>query len=143
MSIKNYRSRMDPSKVAAKIEKALVESGAKAVQRLYGDDQQIEGLEFVLEVNGRRIPFRIPAKVSAMKKALNEDPDHSRNFSTDQARRTLWKNLHDWVLAQLALVKMEQVQAAEAFLPFVYDYETDQTLSQRFLDQPEQLLLDE
>lgn len=142
MAIKNYTSKMDPKKTAAKIEGALVEFGAKGVQRLY-EDGELVAMEFILDIGGRRIPFRIPSDVQAMKKALNDDPDHSRNFSTAQARRTLWKNIHDWILAQLALVSMDQVQAAEVFLPFVYDYDTDQTLFERFRDSPEQLLLTE
>src|SRR5947199_98298 len=38
-----------------------------------------------------------------------------------QVYRTAWKNIHDWIDAQLALVKTEMVKMEEVFLPYMQD----------------------
>jgi hypothetical protein len=39
----------------------------------------------------------------------------------DQAYRTAWKNIHDWVDAQMALLETEMVRLEEVFLPYMTD----------------------
>jgi len=40
---------------------------------------------------------------------------------TDQARRTAWANIRDWLDAQMALIETEQVKLEEIFLPYMTD----------------------
>jgi len=45
-----------------------------------------------------------------------------------QAERTAWKIVADWVDAQLAMVELAQVEILQVMLPYVYDPAKDQTL---------------
>ena len=38
-----------------------------------------------------------------------------------QARRTAWRNIKDWLDAQMALIETEQVKLEEIFLPYMTD----------------------
>jgi hypothetical protein len=39
----------------------------------------------------------------------------------DYAYRVAWRNIHDWVMAQLAFYETEIVDMGQVFLPFVTD----------------------
>lgn len=38
-----------------------------------------------------------------------------------QAERTAWRNVRDWIMAQMAIVEAGQVQIDEVFLPYLTD----------------------
>ena len=46
----------------------------------------------------------------------------------EQARRTGWRILKDWVDSQIALMEIELVRIHEVFLPYMYDDKTGKTL---------------
>lgn len=39
----------------------------------------------------------------------------------EQAERTAWRNIRDWVLAQMAFVEAGNVEVDEVFLPYLTD----------------------
>ena len=66
------------------------------------------------------------------KKYLTRPADLGRSGSTkttrqkikadkEQATRTAWRNVRDWVLAQVALMESCTVDAAQCFLPYMVD----------------------
>ena len=50
-----------------------------------------------------------------------------------QAERIAWRNVKDWIAAQLALVETEQAAMEQVFLPYLLDQE-NRTLSQRIAE---------
>jgi len=57
----------------------------------------------------------------------------------EQAERTAWRNIRDWVLAQMAFVEAGNVEVDEVFLPYLTDGK-GKTLYQVYKDG--QLLLE-
>ena len=57
----------------------------------------------------------------------------------EQAERTAWRNIRDWVLAQMAFVEAGNVEVDEVFLPYLTDGK-GRTLYQAYKDG--QLLLE-
>ena len=57
----------------------------------------------------------------------------------EQAERTAWRNIRDWILAQMAFVEAGNVEVDEVFLPYLTDGK-GKTLYQVYKDG--QLLLE-
>ena len=58
----------------------------------------------------------------------------------EQAERTAWKFLADWVDIQLGLVELGQGEFLEVFLPYVYDPAKQQTFFERIKESGYKML---
>ncbi len=134
MNLKNYTSEIPASRSMARIEELLVEAGATDISKSY-----LEGtctaIKFRMEVNSQAIFFQLPANVQACFKVMwaevkRPQPDTKKRI-TDQANRTAWKIVCDWVEIQLAMIRLEQAQALQVFLPYVWNEKTNETLYDR------------
>lgn len=130
VNIKNYTSTVMASKSVARIEEVLVSIGADHINKNYKDGQLVS-ISFMVMVNGNTMPFKLPAKVDNVYEALKKSykrltPVALRNLS-EQSARTAWKICCDWVEIQATLIKLEQAEFIEVFLPYVYQIEKDQT----------------
>lgn len=133
MNIKNYTSGVPAEKSISKIEKILVELGANHINKHY-ESGKITAISFLIMVNGRTIPFRLPAKVDMIEKVLLKGIKKPRKGTYDkiyeQSERTAWKLICDWVEIQASMINMEQAEIIEVFLPYVYDLSSDTTFYQ-------------
>lgn len=107
-----------------KIQKILAENGAKKVMYDYSSDGKVESLSFALDMNGKLAGFRLPAMVENVFQILYPNWQEDRNARyiqkwREQAYKTAWANIRDWVDAQMALVKTRQVEVQQVFLPYM------------------------
>ena len=134
--IRNYTSEAPVSKSVQFIEERLAEAGALSVLEIY-EEGQLVGIAFVMRVGEQEMPFRLPAKVDriydvlqkAVKRARRDGSTHKKK--KEQAVRTAWKLLADWVDVQITLIQLDQAELLEVFLPYVYDYKKKETFFQR------------
>jgi hypothetical protein len=49
----------------------------------------------------------------------------------EQAERTAWSLLRDWVHIQVTMIQMQQAEAMQIFLPYAYDGKNNQTLFEK------------
>src|SRR5690348_1892220 len=63
MALKNFRSEIAVEKIFAELQKTLGTHGAKQISFDYGDDGRVQGVQFVIKVQNRFIPIRLPARV--------------------------------------------------------------------------------
>jgi hypothetical protein len=68
-------------------------------------------------------------------------PRHWESQWRDQAVRTAWRIVKDWVEAQMALVETQMVTTAEVFLPYAV-MKDGRTLAQHAQNDPNFLLGD-
>ena len=129
-TIKNYTSEVSMTRSVQKIESCLVRGGAQDILKSY-EDGLLTGIAFILQVDGISIPFRLPARVDNVKKFLMEEVKRPQSGTEarieQQAERTAWKILSDWVEIQLSLVTLGQAKFMEVFLPYVYDHAKKRT----------------
>ncbi len=143
MNLKNYTSQVPADRSISRIERMLVEIGANNINKQYTDGQ-LKALSFLVIVNGNTLAFRLPAKVDVVQRVLWDEVKRpqsgTRQRIRGQAERTAWKIVCDWVETQTAMIKLEQAEFAEMFLPYVYSPELDQTFYERIKESDFKLL---
>lgn len=117
--------------------------GATNINKQY-EGGSLASISFLIDVSGNTIAFRLPAKVGAVQKVLWAEvkrprPETEKRIN-DQAERTAWKIVAEWVEIQFSMIKLEQAEFAEVFLPYAYDYAKDQTFYQRLKESNFKLL---
>lgn len=142
-SLKNYTSKVPVSKTLVLIEEELVSIGANRIVKEY-ESGKVASLAFVYKLGGNDIPFMLPVNHESTYKHLingrKKITTSQQKQLASQAERTAWKNLYDWVRAQVVLIKLSQVDFMQVFLPFAYDYSTNTTLYDRIKGQDFKLL---
>lgn len=134
-NLKNYTSEVPAITSMGRIEQCLVEAGATDISKKY-EDQVCRAITFRMMVNGIPLFFQLPAKVDACFAALWGSMTSRGQQQADrkkwmvQAERTAWKIVSDWVEIQLSMIRLEQAEALQIFLPYVYDPAKDQTFFQ-------------
>ncbi len=146
MPLKNYTSSVPATRSISYIETKLAQNGAREILKLYDDNCRVTGICFVVPLNGQDMPFKLPAKIAECENVLraNLSPrarPETRKKVIQQAERTAWKILSDWVEAQMAMIELAQVEIMEVFLPYVYDYRRKQTYFERLKERGYKALL--
>jgi hypothetical protein len=120
VSLLNYTTEIDPDKTASEIAKCLSQHGAKQILTEYDDaGRYVSALSFTIMVGDRPMSFRLPCDWKPVFVILKADPKVPRRNSTeDQAVRTAWRIVKDWVEAQMALVETRMTSTQDVFLPY-------------------------
>jgi len=128
MAIKNYAADIDINKIFAELQNTLGKHGAKQISFDYDNDGRIQSVQFVIKANDRFIPVRLPARVTKAQAVLKRQWEagiisHKRGkektYGYEQAYRVAWRNILDWVQAQMALIEIEMTKLEEVFLPYM------------------------
>lgn len=116
-------TKIAPEKTAQVIVCLLAQAGATQVLTDY-KDRELAGLSWTMEINGRTVPFSMPARVEPLFRLFQSRrkgyvyPEDLVN-DRDKAKRVAWRHILRWVQAQLAMVETGMVQAEEVFMPYV------------------------
>jgi hypothetical protein len=134
VNLKNYTSEVPAITSMGHIEKYLVEAGATDISKKYVDGI-CSAITFRMMINNFPVFFKLPAKVDACFEAMWKEvsrprPDTKAKIK-QQAERTAWKIVRDWVEIQISMIRLNQAEAMEIFLPYAYDPSTEQTFYHR------------
>lgn len=135
IKLKNRTSTVAAERSISNIESLLVKAGANHISKEYTGGK-ITGFLFQLDINDKPVTFKLPAKIDRIFESFKEDIDMTRVRNIDaklndvyqQAERCGWKILYEWVHINLSLIEIDQVKAAEVFLPYIYDLKSGNTL---------------
>ncbi len=115
----NYTTSAKVRNTAAMIEQVLVDAGVLEVHRSY-EGGEVNGLRFVIEQEGSSLPFVIPINWQGTMRAMRAHPKTPNSRANEaQAKRTAWKNVYDWIRAQMALIATGAAEPAEVFFPYL------------------------
>lgn len=119
MALLNYTTKIDPDKTAGEIAKMLSMAGANGVLTEY-EDGYVKALSFKMTVDEKDIGFKLPCDWKPVQEVLEEQWHKNRRIdrSREQAVRTAWRIVKDWVEAQLAIIETRMVTTQEVFLPY-------------------------
>lgn len=161
MFLKNYTSDVPVSETIHKIEKVLIKCGVSGIMKEYGMGAKVIAVTFQIKLeHANPWTIRLPANVQKAWDALWLNYADGDKLSADgmrlqyssrkskvkmdfreQAERTAWKIIQDWVEVQMSMIQMQQADFREVFLPYVWDGK--QTLYQRLQDSEFKGLLPE
>lgn len=131
----NYTSGVPAEKSIADIERALSRAGATKVAKDYSGDGTVVAFFFSIPTGHGDMVFRMPCDVDKVFTVFMADIKrphaNTEKNMRDKASRVAWRILLDWIQAQIAMIKLQQVKPQQAFLPYAYDARTKQTLFDR------------
>lgn len=133
MPIKNYTTRVPAAQSIAEIQDALVKHGAVGVLFEYDDQGRIERLLFKLRVKDQDVGFSLPCEWRKFQEVLSQQGVR-RSADEDYVYRVAWRDIRDWVMAQMALYETQIVEMPQVFLPFATDTKTGQTMYQKLIE---------
>lgn len=118
MAIKNYTTTVEVHKSLGEIQGALAGHGARKIMVDYDGAGQPVGIAFGIETPDGPRGFLLPANVAGVKEVFARQKVRA---PVGQAERTAWRNVRDWVMAQMAIVEAGQVEIQEVFFPYLTD----------------------
>ena len=118
MPIKNYTTKIDVYTSLGEIQGALARNGACKIMVNYGEKGIPVGIAFALDTENGPRGFMLPAHISGVMAVFARQ---KVKVDRAQAERTAWRNIRDWILAQMAFVEAGNVQVDEVFLPYLTD----------------------
>lgn len=118
MAIKNYTSTVDVYQSLGEIQGALASHGARKIMVDYDERGQPDCVTFALLMPEGLRGFRLPANVDGVRAVFAKQ---KVKVAAGQAERTAWRNVRDWVLAQMAIIEAGQVEVDQVFLPYLTD----------------------
>ena len=131
MPIKNYTTKIPAVQTVGEIQGLLAAHGARKIMMDYSETGKVESVTFGLMICGSISGFRIDAKPEGVLRVMKKD---GVKCDQGQAENIAWRNVKDWIAAQIALVETEQASMEEVFLPYLLDTANEKTLFQRFTD---------
>jgi hypothetical protein len=142
--LKNYTSKVPVNRSIQHIEDCLIRYGAKNIMKMYDGKKRLESLCFIIAIDGKNMPFQLPAKVdrveSVLKALVRRPNDGTLERIRIQAERTAWKLQSDWVDVQMSLIELDQVEIMQVFLAYVYFPERKKTYFELIKDAGYKLL---
>jgi len=116
MALKNAYSKINISDLFGNLQKTLVKHGARQITFDYGADGKVYGVYFTIPLQARMLNVKLPARIDKVRKVLREQ---GFRYDDEQIYRVAWRNVHDWVVAQMTLLETEAVVLEEIFLPYI------------------------
>ena len=137
MKLKNYTSTVPAERSIMQIEKRLVEIGASHIAKSYTGDGHLAGIMFQVNNKDHSQSFKLPANVSTISEMMLSEIKRphpgTKNRIKEQAERTAWKLLLDWVEVQVSMILIGRREVIEVFLPYLYDFKKDETFYQKLV----------
>nr|DAV16874.1 MAG TPA: hypothetical protein [Caudoviricetes sp.] len=115
LAIKNYTTKVDVYQSLGEIQGALAKHGATKIMIDYENEKPV-AISFALDGPFGLRGFVLPAAVDGTLRAFQKSKVKA---DQNQAEMTAWRNIRDWVLAQMALVESCDVPLDEVFFPYL------------------------
>lgn len=136
--IKNYTSSVTVEKSLMLIEKLLIDVGASNISKSINDKREVDGIIFMISVDGKSMLFKLQARTEEVFKILWKEvsPRSVAKPETEirvreQALRTAWRLLFNRIEMDVTDIKLGQMELMEVFLTRAYDMNKGQTFFER------------
>lgn len=117
MPIKNYTTEIDCFRSIGEIQGILAAHGASKIMIDYSEGVP-QAVTFALSTPSGICGFKLPATIDGTFRAFERQKVKA---DRKQAEKTAWRNVRDWVFAQMALTESCDMPVDEVFLPYLTD----------------------
>lgn len=117
MPIKNYTTKIGVGQSLGEIQDALAKNGATKIMVDYERGIPI-ALTFALPTSSGIQGFQLPANLAGVARAFERQKVKA---GREQVMCTAWRNIRDWIMAQMAFIEAGNVETTEVFLPYLTD----------------------
>lgn len=125
VNLKNYTSDVPIERTISRIEQVLAKAGASGVSKEFNGGGVPVSMTFRIEMGHGEVNIRLPANSEQVFEAMKKEVQRPRRGTyeklKEQAGRTSWKLMQDWVEVQCSLIAMQQADVMQVFLPYVWD----------------------
>lgn len=128
MFLKNYTSDVPVVRTISSIEQTLAKCGVLRLQKEFGPRADVAALTFTIPVGTSEMNVRLPAKPDEVLEQLwvryrreTSRPRKRKEDFIEQAQRTAWKLVQDWIEVQMSFIQMKQADVVEVFMAYVWD----------------------
>src|SRR6478735_4592837 len=146
MFLKNYTSEVPVHTTVYRIEQVLLKAGVTGIAKEYipGTEGKISAITFAIKIDeGKTVIIRLPVNEEQAQETLelnyvgteqltenrqdvkwngsSGQKKKQRKDFREQAERTAWKIMQDWVEVQLSMIQMKQADFVQVFLPYMWD----------------------
>src|SRR5688572_1029073 len=127
--MKNYTSTVAPEKSIMQIEQLLIKAGAKSIAKEYSADGKVAASSCAIKNPETDLPvgIRMPSDCEAayiVLKAMRKQTwlsESQKQAIRQQAERSAWRLLLDWVAVQLSMIELRQAELLQVFLPYIWN----------------------
>lgn len=140
MGLLNYTSSVPAERTINEIQSLLAKHGVSGVLTEY-EGRSVSAVSFKMDIQGKSMGFKLPCNWRAVIEIFRKSKKHGKitPVQEDQAIRTAWRIIKDWVEAQLAMVEVNMVTVPQIFLPYAV-MRDGRTLSEHVETNPSFLL---
>lgn len=121
MNIKNYTSSVPAAQSIQRIETKLMQLGATDINKKI-ENFQVMSIQFAINIDQRKVLFDLPARVDEifrfMWEKVKTKTESAKERTWQQAERTAWKIISDWVDIQITMIILRQAEILQIFLPY-------------------------
>lgn len=134
MPILNFTTKVDAWKTVNEIQQILSKNGITHFS-IKNDGSYPTALAFTIDFKGQPLNFLLPCNYEGVLRCLKADKKiPSKYKNSDQALRTSWRIVKDWVEAQMAIVQAQLAPIQEVFMSYLIINASGETLSKRMLE---------
>lgn len=134
MAILNFTTKIDAWKTVSEIQMILSKHGATHIN-IRNEGSRPAAISFSIDYNGMPMNFLLPCNHKGVWTAIKNNSDIRNEFrNEDQAFRTSWRIIKDWIEAQLAIVEAQLAPIQEVFIPYLVINGAGETLSNKILN---------
>jgi hypothetical protein len=131
MPILNFTTKIDAWKTVNEIQQILAKH-AVSHMNVKNEGSFPVALSFAIDFRGQPLNFLLPCNHEGVLRCLKKDrkvPNSSKN--PEQALRTSWRILKDWVESQMAIVEAELAPIQDIFMHCLILNASGETLANR------------
>jgi hypothetical protein len=138
MNLKNYSSTVPAERSLFLIEKILMDLGASNISKSINENKEVDGIVFMIQVNGLPMLFKLKARVDEVYKRLYKDASPRTAFKKEtiqrikeQSKKTAWKLAYDRMLMDATDIELGNMELMELFITRAYDMANNQTFYEK------------